>query len=196
MVDLIIPEVVDRMYRDLARPRTPQPQPAHVAAEAKKVELTKTDVNQIIARTRTASPDELQYIIDHAKEFSLTDRERDQLGCDLSIIIAARARQVSGRRDNPSAEFIAKVLGLVETPVGLVSRTWVNAQLQAGSQAIQRCKNHRPPDCLCWAASRAMLWQARVNGEKSPEVWAADRIYSFLEELELVSRLEPGESHL
>ena len=76
-----------------------------MTAEAQKAELTKTDVNQILARTRGATPDELQYIIDHAKELSLTDRQRDQLACDLSIVIAARARQVNGRRENPNVTF-------------------------------------------------------------------------------------------
>jgi hypothetical protein len=36
------------------------------------------------------------------------------------------------------------------------------------------------------------LWQAKGNGEKTPEGWAAAMIYSFLEELELASRPERG----
>jgi hypothetical protein len=82
------------------------------------------------------------------------------------------------------------VLGYAETTWGLIEREWINAQLRAGSQAIQRCKLHRPPVCQCWSASRAILWQARANGDKTPEGWVAVRIYSFLEQLELASRPE------
>jgi hypothetical protein len=87
-------------------------------------------------------------------------------------------------------------IGRIGTPYGLIEREWINAQLRAGSQAIQRCKLHRPPECRCWSASRAVLWQARANGDKTPEGWAAARIYSFLEELELASRpeIEPARS--
>jgi hypothetical protein len=68
--------------------------------------------------------------------------------------------------------------------------SFISCQIRAGSQAIQRCKLHRRPLCQCWSASRAILWQARANGDKTPEGWAAARIYAFLEELELASRLE------
>jgi hypothetical protein len=47
------------------------------------------------------------------------------------------------------------------------------------SQAIQRSKLHRPPERRCWSASRAILWQAKGNGEKTPEGWAAAMIYSL-----------------
>jgi hypothetical protein len=109
---------------------------------------------------------------------------------DLSIIAAQRARQINGRRQDPNAQFIAQVLGYTETPYGLIEREWINAQLRAGSQAIQRCRSHKPPQCGCWSASRAILWQARANGEKTPEGWAAVRIYAFLEELEVASMPE------
>ena len=187
MVDLI-PAIVERLYRDLASAKAPQPQAARVDTTAKKIALTRADVNAIIGRTRSSEPDELQYIIDHAKELKLTPGERNQLGVDFSIIVAQRARQISGRRENPSAEFLAKVLGYAETPLGLIEREWINAQLRAGSQAIQRCKLHRPPRCQCWSASRAILWQARADGDKTPQGWAALRICAFLEELELASR--------
>ncbi len=188
MVDLIIPAVVERVYRDLARPRTPQPQPARVTPGPRVITLA--DVNDILQRKRGASAEELQDIIFRAKEFSLSDGQRNQVSVDLSILMAHRARQANGRRDDPTDEFISKVLGFSETPFGRVERGWVNAQLRAGSQAILLCKYHRPPACRCWAASRASLWQARVNGEKSPEAWAANMIYEFLTELELASRPE------
>jgi hypothetical protein len=69
----------------------------------------------------------------------LTTGERNQLGVDLSIVVAQRARQGNGRREDPNAQFIAQVLGYEKTPYGLIERQWINAQLRAGSQAIQRC---------------------------------------------------------
>jgi hypothetical protein len=113
MVDLI-PAIVERLYRDLASPKPPQPQPARVDTTAKKIALTREDVDQIIQRTRIASPDELQYIIDHATDLKLTSGERNQLGVDLSIVMAQRSHQINGRREDPNAQFIAQVLGYAE----------------------------------------------------------------------------------
>ena len=189
MNDLVIPEIVHRMYRDLACFR-PSPQPAHLTADAKKAELTRADVDAIIRRTRSTSAEELQQILSREKEFKLTNTQRDQVAIDLTIVMAHRARHANGP-DHPTDEFIAKVLGYSETPYGLIEREWVNAQLRAGSQAILRCRYHRPPECRCWAASRVSWWQASARGEKAPEAWAAARIYSFLEKLELAVRPEP-----
>ena len=50
MVDLI-PAVIERIYRDLASPKPQQPQPVRVDTTAKKVELTRADVDQIILST-------------------------------------------------------------------------------------------------------------------------------------------------
>jgi hypothetical protein len=109
--------------------------------------------------------------------------------------VAQRTRQVNGR-ENPSAEFISRVLGLAETPYGLVSREWVNQQMRTGARAIARCRNHRPPECACWAAPRTSLWQASASGVKTPEAWAAARVYEFLAELELASRPETDPARL
>jgi len=163
--------------------------PATVVAQAKPIELTRTDVDAIIQRKRYGSPEELQHIIDHSKDLGLSDGERNLIGVELSIAVAQRTRQVNGRA-NPSAEFIGKVLGLAETPYGLISREWVNQQMRTGSQAIARCRNHRPPECSCWVASRTSLWQASASGVKTPEGWAAARVYNLLTEMELSSRPE------
>jgi hypothetical protein len=189
MVDLV-PAIIERMYRDLASHKSPQPQPARVDTTVKKIELTRADVVAILQRKRSASPEELQHILDHGKELGVSEWERSQISVDMTIAMAQRARQIKGRSDNPADEFIAKVLGYASTPYGLIEREWINAQLRAGSQAIQRCRSHKPPACQCWSASRSILWQARANGDKTPQGWAASRIYSFLEELELASRPE------
>jgi hypothetical protein len=180
----------EKIYKELSQPRAPQPKPAHAAMDAKPITLARADVIAIATHARTASAGELQYILDHAKELSVTTEQRAAVSLDLSLLMAQRTRQLNGVREDHNARFISQVLRLAETPYGLVSREWVNEQLRAGSSAIQRCRNHRPPACECWSTSRDMLYQASANGPKSPEGWAAAQIYSFLEELELASRLD------
>jgi len=174
---------VQRIYLEVSQPSSQVPKPVTAAAEAKPIEVTRADVDAIITRARYGSPEELQHIIDHSKDLGLTDGERNFIGVELSIAVAKRTRQVNGR-ENPSAEFISKVLGLAETPYGLISREWVNQQMRTGSQAIARCRNHRPPECACWASLR----QASASGAKTPEAWAAARVYEFLAELELAKQ--------
>jgi hypothetical protein len=182
----------ERIYLELSRPEAPQPRPASAVAGPKKVEPTRADVNELIQRQRVGTPQELEAILAKAKDLRLTEGERNQLSVDVTIAMAQRARNVNGRRESPAAEFLSKVLGLAETPYGMIERAWINHQFRTGAQAITRCKLHRPPRCSCWAASRVELWQAQASGEKSPEGWAASRIYDFLEELELSSRPERG----
>ena len=181
--------LVEVIYREIAQPR-PTPQPAHVPAPEKQIPFTRVDVNAIIGRTRSASIDELEYVISHSKEFRLSEGERDQLCCDLTIVAAQHARQGNGRRIDGNAEFISKILGLVETPFGLVARSFVDDLLRGGSKSISRCRLHRPTYCDCWSTQRALLFQASANGEKSPEGWAATRVRAALQELELASRPE------
>ena len=125
---------MERIYREVAQPKAPPQPPAPLPAEVKKV-LTRADVDAIIARRLSATPAELQYIIDHAKDLGLTDGERNLIRVDLSIAVAQRSRQMNSRRENPLAEFLSKVLGCAETPYGLIDREWVNQQIRAGSQA-------------------------------------------------------------
>jgi hypothetical protein len=183
---------VELIYRQIASPKQTEPQPVCGNREAKKIELTRAEVDAILQRTRSATPEDLEYVISHAKEFILTDGQRDQLCCDLTIIVAQRSRQGNGRREDASAEFISKILGLVETPFGLVARSFVDDLLREGSRNISRCRLHRPPNCDCWSSQRVMLFQASANGERSPEGWAAMRIRAALEQLEVSSRPEGG----
>jgi hypothetical protein len=129
---------------------------------------------------RSASPEELEWAIAHSRELGLSDYERNELGVGLSIVLAKRGRGMNGRRDNPAAEFLSKVLGVAETPYGVIPREWETRQMQMGSQAIYRCRNHRPPDCQCWAESRSVLFQASTNAPKRPEAWAATRVHEML----------------
>jgi hypothetical protein len=186
----------ERIYRALSQAKPQQPQPAHVPAPSTQITLTREDVPAIIRRTRAATPEELQHILDHSKELGVSEWERSQISVDMTIAMAQRSRQGNGRRIDANAQFIAQVLGYAETPYGLIEREWINAQLRTDSQAIQRCRSHKPPVCQCWSASRATLWQARANGDKTPQGWAAVRIYSFLAELELASRPEVDRSAL
>lgn len=177
----------ERIYRELSRPQAQPPKPTRATADP-PIALTRADVDAILQRKRSATPEELEWAISHAKALMLSDYERNELGVALSIIVAQRAKRLD-RPDNPAAEFLSKVLGMGETPHGLIPREWVNRQMQMGSQAIARCRNHRPPECHCWAESRSILFQA-IARPKTPESWAAERIYSFLGQLEFASRPE------
>jgi hypothetical protein len=187
---------VERLYREIATPKLSPPKPTQTSTEPKQITLSMADVQAILRRSRSASPEELQYILDHSQDYGLSDWERNRISVDVTVAMAARARGMSGRPDNPAAEFLSKVMGLSETPFGFIERAWVSEHMRSGSQAISRCRTHRPPLCECWSSSRAILWQARASGDKTPTAWAAARVYEFLEDLELASRPEPGESHL
>ena len=169
---------VERIYRELARPKAQSVQ--QVPEAVRKSELSHDDVSAILQRKTSASADQLQRILNDAKKYRLTQGERDQLSLDLTIAIA-QARQNNGKPDDANARFIAQVLGLLDTPFGLIERSFVDDLLRAGSENIARCKRHQPPKCQCWSAQRAILWQAQnSNGEKSPEAWTAGRIYEAL----------------
>jgi hypothetical protein len=174
------------IYRELARPKTKQPTQTPTRATPR---LSREDVSAILARQRQGTPAELEHIFANANEFHLTPSEKSQLSVDLTIAMA-NARQSHGRPEHPSDRFIAQVLGLLDTPYGLVERSFVDDLFRGGSQSITRCRLHRPPLCSCWASQRAILYQAMANGEKTPEGWAAKRICSALEELEAATRPE------
>jgi hypothetical protein len=164
--------------------------PKPPSEKPKNRELTRDDVAEIIACGRTATPEELQFIIDHRKELDLTDGERNQLGVDLTIAVS-RARQVNGRREGLSARFIHQTLKLGQTPFGLIARECFELQLKSGAEAIIGCRHHHPPRCKCWAEARRKLADAQTAfGEKSPEAWAVMKLYEALEELETSSRPE------
>jgi hypothetical protein len=57
----------------------------------KKITLNRADVDASIHGTGSASPDELQYIIDQGTDLKLTTGERNQVGVDLSIVVARGA---------------------------------------------------------------------------------------------------------
>jgi len=179
---------VEIIYRELARPKPEEAKPANVAAV--KPPLTRDDVDAIIHRKRSATPEELEFIIAH-EEFKLTDGERNQIACDLTISMSQLARQVSGRHEDPSGRLIHD-LGYAVTPFGLLpDRAWYQNQLQAATKAISACRRHLPPQCACWREARASLYSIRESfGERSPESWAALRVWEALEEIELSSRPE------
>jgi hypothetical protein len=182
----------EKIYRELSRPRPPQPQPACATTEVKPITLSRADVIAIASHGRTASAEELQYILDHVKELSVTKEERAAVSLSLNMLMAQRAR--GGFRNDPAAKFLSQTLGFAETPWGLIERAWIHEHMRAGAEAVQRCRHHLPPLCQCWSATRAILYQASAGGPKTPEAWAATQIYSFLEQLELASRPERREN--
>lgn len=177
---------VELIYRELASPKPQEPKPASLP-EVKP--LTREDVSAIIARKRSATPEELQDIISRAKEFQLSEGARNQIGLDLSIISAQRARQENGKREDPNAKFISQTLKLLSTPYGLIDREWFEALLRTNVEAIAKCRTHVTPKCNCWLGAREVLWHAaHTHGDDSPEAWTALQVWTILEELEMTSR--------
>lgn len=181
---------VQMMYRTISTPSASSPKPAPITAP--KTVITRALVDEVIQRRRSASAEELEEIL-ATEGLKLTDGERNQVSVELTVLMAQRARNEKGCRDDPNEEFIAKTLGLLTTPWGLLERSFITQTLRDGAANIQRCRLHRPPMCDCWSAQRAILWDARAGGEKTPEGWAARRLFDALENLETASRPERRE---
>ncbi|MGD1082495.1 MAG: hypothetical protein ABR881_29615 [Candidatus Sulfotelmatobacter sp.] len=178
---------LELIYRQISQ-SSAQPVKPVKSEDARKPELSREDVDLILQRKRSATPEELQFIITSAK-FKLTEGERNQLSVDLTIAIAQRTRQGNGRCEDASARFIHDTLGMASTPWGLVERAFFESQLRSGAEAIVRCLRHRPPRCQCWVSSRNALWHtAHTHGERSPEAYTALKVWEALEELEFSSR--------
>jgi hypothetical protein len=180
-------------YRTISRP-SPPPQKtveANVKVKAPS-ELTRADVDLILQRKRDAAVAELQYILDNHRQFHLSDGQRNQISTDLTITAAA-ARARAERRSDDNSQFMLHKLGYAETPWGLLAnRAFYEKVFKDGAGAIARCSNHKPPKCECWRNVRDALWGIQSHyGAKSPEAFAATRIYSSLEELEVAARSEP-----
>ena len=154
-------------------------------------ELTRTDVDLILQRKRDASVDELQYVIDNYRQYHLSDGQKNQLAVDVTVTAAA-ARARAERRSDDNSQLMLHRLGYAETPVGLLAyRIYYENLFKSGSAAISRCRNHKPPKCDCWKNVRDALWDIQSHyGARSPEAFAATRIYSSLEELEVAARPE------
>lgn len=180
-------------YRNISSP-SPPPQRTVATIQQAKVpsELTRADVDLILQRKRDAAVAELQYILDNHRQFHLSDGQRNQISTDLTITaVAARAR--AERRSDDNSQFMLHRLGYAETPVGLLAhRVYYETLFKSGSAAISRCCKHKPPKCECWRNVRDALWGIQSHyGARSPEAFAATRIYSSLEELEVAARPEP-----
>jgi hypothetical protein len=180
---------VEIIYRELSQPQ-PHKRTPHLKDVATP-ELTRADVDDIIHRQRSATPDELQFVIDNAKRFKLTDVERNQLCVDLTLALSQRSRMMNGKREDVSARLISD-LGYAQTPCGLLAdRSWYQDQLLAGTKAIAACQRHLPPQCACWRSIRESLYGIRSSfTDTTPEGWAALRVWESLEEIELSSRPE------
>jgi hypothetical protein len=178
---------VQMMYRTISLPSPSSPKSPPIVAPKKVV--TRVDVDETIQRRRSASPEELEEMLT-TKDLKLTEGERNQIGVDLTLLLAQRSRRMNGWREDESAKFISQVLGYAETPHGIIPRSFIADILRDGASNIQRCRRHLPPMCDCWSAQRAILWEARAGGEKTPEGWAARRLFDALENLETATRPE------
>ena len=179
------------IYRSLSQPKPQETKPARVSEEAKKIEFTRGEIDSIIQRKRAASLEELTHILQHVK--GLSTGERNELALQSTIAAAERARRVPGQRHDPSARFIYD-LGYALTPFGLLhERAWFERELQAATQAIAACRRHTTPYCSCWKQARENLYDIRASfGERSPESWAALRVWETLAEIETAARPDGG----
>ena len=177
---------IERIYHEVRQPSRPLPTPKP-SATATAIHLERADIEAILTHKREATIDELQFIVEHAKELCLSTGQRNQIGVTLSVALANRAR----RSADPTTEFLY-TLGVIETPRGLLhDRTWVQREMRAGAQAIASCKCHKPPRCHCWRSAREQIWSIQDEfGSDSPEGWAAERLWQMFEEMENASRPE------
>ena len=145
----------ERIYRELSAPEPVKPEKE---APAKAPEITRADVDDILSRKRSASAEQLQNIIANSKRFGLTSYQRDRLGLDLSIGIAAQMREARGIHEDPTAQFFSTVLDVEETVFGLLYNSqWFKDELRLGSKQIAECRQHKPPRCACWSSSRGRM---------------------------------------
>lgn len=179
---------VQRLYLDISQPSTSRPAPK-VQTAAPAIELAWEDVQAILKRKRDASPEELQYIIDNASHFCLSSWQRNDIGVRLTIAQVNRTRP---KASDPIANFLYNTLHVVQTPAGLLHDAgWVQGEMKAGANAIANCKLHRPPRCSCWREARERLWYIQdVFGIRSPEAWAATKLWERFEQYERASRPE------
>jgi hypothetical protein len=174
---------VERIYREISQPSPPKPSPK-APDPPQPISLDIADVQDILKRQRSATVEELAFILENWKKFSLTLRQRNDLSLRMTITLASR-----GRPNNPNAE-LYRQLDIAETPVGLLHHaSWYERELRTGAQAIVSCKLHLPPRCQCWRVSRERLWAVQDKyGERSPETWAATKLYEQFEEYEATVR--------
>ena len=108
---------VERIYREVSQPASVSAnQTLQTHKETPQTTLTREDVDAILAHKRAGTPEELQYALNHAKDFGLIAWQRDRLAVQLTIAIAARTRAAHGIRDANS--FLYDTLRVAETPYG------------------------------------------------------------------------------
>ena len=61
----------ERIFRELSQPQAQPPKPTRATADPKPIALTRADVVAILHRKRSASPEELQHILDRGKELGV-----------------------------------------------------------------------------------------------------------------------------
>jgi len=176
-------------YRSISQPSSPKPARA-VIQVPEAPGLTRDDVVQILQGNRSATLYELQSVIASSQRYRLSTWERDKLGVQLGIALAEKARGIPDR----NSQFIHDVLDYTDTPFGmLANRSFFEREYRRGAMAISHCANHHPPRCECWAPQRQVSWHVQnVYGDGTPEAYAAEKLWSALDELETATRPERG----
>lgn len=181
---------LQRLYQEVSQPRPPKPAAKPLSTSPAPVHLHLADVQAILKNRRAATPEELDYILQHPTHYGLGPRLQNDIRVRLTIALAHRSRPTV----NPNAGLFA-LLDVAETPVGLLHhRHWFENELRTGAAAIASCSRHSPPRCRCWRPFRERLWIVQDKyGENSPEGWTATKLFESFEEYENASRPErPG----
>ena len=150
--------------------------------EALRRPLALTEPERISAETIQAAlrgcptpPEVIDELLSEADVYRLTEEQQATLRARLSDAIAPGFWAMKARHTDPA-----------RTPYGFLGDIDAFEQIKKyAEQAIARCREHRAPNCECWAGARHWLWQARGRyPERSPESWLALQIWNALEQTE------------
>jgi hypothetical protein len=151
-----------------------------LAKEANNPEL----ISELAHERAESTPEKLEDIIDHGKQFKPPGGEPNQLCCDLTAM-SQRARQVNGRREDPNS-LDSSMTWAMRYPLRFATRARMVpvTELQAGTKGIVACRRHITPRCACWKSARESLYTIPESfGERSPQSWVALRVWEALEEM-------------
>ena len=167
-------------------PAPPKPQPPPPEPSLK---LTRDDVDQILANKRSATVEEIEWVLSHCNDARLSISSVDEYHLRHIAARALADQHVAQIRRgiDPSEEFEVKTLGLYPTQYGTLTAEEVQ-RLEAirmkATAAIRDCAEHKRERCRCWAEAREQLYVIRRDfGEKSAMGMAALAVWNSVESL-------------
>ncbi len=161
----------------------PKPQPV----PQPPLRLTREDVDAIIANRRSATVEEVEWVLSHGNDarIGLTTVDEFHLRTIAARALADRHVAHIRRATDPSEEFEVRVLKLYPTEYGSLTAEEVerleSIRLKA-TAAIQNCSEHKRERCRCWSEAREQLYTIRCDcGEKSAMGMAALGVWNSVE---------------